>query len=412
MRKRVLLAEESDTVRGVAESSLRQNGYEVISVISGEKALEVLELSRPDLIIVGSDLLGRGREPLYEQIQEDPRVSAVPLLLLADAEQAGLPFPEEVIISRPLEPREFLDKVNAFAGSAANVQTAEANPLSDAQLEDEILDAALGLDQIDVTDSEVMDKTAVSSGKGKKKSPEKMVGFDHYDREEDQTESGKVESLIISDSDAEIGHQKRDDQVKKKDPMSSSGKLEILSDQYGLIDDGVANLESEDRAHDYNWFINEMQKDTQGFSASPPAPGTTSGDQPPADLAFSETSSMVDPVTPPPDSGTKDQPSAEPAPGADKFIDEFKKEMDKIRSTEPESVTISDDEKGKAEARKPLDWQDSLEKMTPEQIGVFTQQFVSELADKIAKLITAKIDGDKLLNLLKKEIIKRIESSQ
>ncbi len=411
MRKRVLLAEESDTVRGVAESSLRQNGFEVISVVSGEKALEVLELSRPDLIIVGSDLLGRGREPLYEQIQEDARVSEVPLLLLADAEQVGLPFPEEVIISRPLEPREFLDKVNAFAGSPAAVQSGEANPLSDAQLEDELLDAALGLDQIDVTDSEVMDKTAVSSGKGKKKSPEKMVGFDHYD-EDDQTDSGKVESLLISDSDAEIGHQKRDDQVKKKDPMSSSGKLEILNDQYGLIDEGAANLESEDRAHDYNWFINEMQKDTKGFSASTPAPGTTSGDQPPADLDFSETSSMVDPVTPPPDSGSKDEPADHPAPDADKFIDEFKKEMDKIRSTEPESVTISDDEQGKAEARKPLDWQDSLEKMTPEQLGVFTQQFISELADKIAKLITAKIDNDKLLNLLKKEIIKRIESSR
>lgn len=412
MRKRVLLAEESDTVRGVAESSLRQNGFEVISVVSGEKALEVLELSRPDLIIVGSELTGRGRKPLYEHVQEDPRISAVPLLLLADAEQTGLPFPEEVIVSRPLEPREFVDKVNAFAGSPAAVQSGAANPLSEAQLEDDLLDAALGLDQIDVTDSEVMDKTQVSSKQGKKTSPEKMVGYDAYDGDGEQTDSGKVESLLIRDSDAEIEHQKRDDQVKKKDPMSSSGKLEILNDQYGLIDERGANLESEGRAHDYNWFINEMQKTTEGFSASAPTPGTASGDQPPADLSFSEPSSMVDPVTPPPDSGLKDQPAKQPAPGADEFIDEFKKEMDKIRSTEPESVTITDDEKGKAGASEPLDWQDSLEKMTPEQIGVFTRQFVSELADRVAQLITAKIDNEKLLNLLKKEIIKRIENSQ
>ena len=171
MQKRVLLAEESDTVRGVAESALRQNGFEVISVVSGEKAVEVLELSRPDLIIVGSELVGKGRKPVYEHVQENPQISSVPLLIQANPEEAGLPFPQEVILCRPLEPSEFMSKVKAFIGQPAAVKQAESNPLSEAQLEDELLDAALGLDQIDVTDSEVMDKTQVSSNKNKQRSP-------------------------------------------------------------------------------------------------------------------------------------------------------------------------------------------------------------------------------------------------
>ena len=41
MRKRVLLAEQSDAIRGVAETVLRQNGFEVIPITTAEKALEV-----------------------------------------------------------------------------------------------------------------------------------------------------------------------------------------------------------------------------------------------------------------------------------------------------------------------------------------------------------------------------------
>lgn len=405
MHKRILLAEESDTVRGVAESALRQNGFEVISVVSGEKALEVLELSRPDLIIVGSKLTGKGRKPVYEHVQESERVGNVPLLLLADPEEAGLPFPQEVIISRPVEPKEFIEKVNAFVGRSVSTrpQAAGSNPLTDVTLEDELLDAALGLDQIDVTESEIMDKTQAPSKKKHKVSAQSG----QYDGDDENTESGKVESLLIRDEHAEIAH--KDPQARKEDTMSSSGKLEILNDQYGLIDEKAANLDSEDRAHDYNWFVNEMQKDTSGFKAAKPGSGTPDAAASSDVLSFSEPSSMVDPVTPPP--GKKSSGQQEQDGGVDKFIDEFKKEVEKMHSDEPESITIADGDKG-AKGDGSLGWQDTLEKMTPEQLGIFTREFVSELADKIAKMIASKIDEEKLLNLLKREIIQRLEKKR
>ncbi|UCG60560.1 MAG: hypothetical protein JSV52_09510 [Candidatus Zixiibacteriota bacterium] len=398
MHKRVLLAEESDTVRGAAESALRQNGFEVISVVSGDKALEVLELSRPDMIIVGTDLEGRGRKPLYEHVQENDQLSAVPLLLLADDQQKELPFPDEVIIRKPIEPKEFIDKVNNLAGKPAQTRSSSdgPNPLSDATLEDDLLDAALGLDQIDVTESEVMDKTQVPENQKKRQSGD---GTDT----DDLTDSGRVESLLIRDEHAEITH--GTPETRKEDPQSSSGKLEILNDQYGLIDRQAANLENDDKAHDYNWFINEMQKDASGF------PGGSSDSKTPAEeLNFSEPSSLVDPVTPPPEAKqSRSNDSAQS--GVDKFIDEFKSEIEKIRSTEPESITVAEDGKaGKSVGT--LSWQDSLEKMTPEQINLFTREFINELAEKIAKLIAAKIDEEKLLIMLKREIIQSIEKNQ
>lgn len=401
MHKRILLAEESDTVRGVAESALRQNGFEVISVVSGEKALEVLELSRPDLIIVGSKVTGKGRKPVYEYVREDSRLEGIPVVLLADVDETDLPFPQEVIINRPVEPKEFIEKVNAFIGQAVSAQhqPAGSHPLSNVTLEDELLDAALGLDQIDVTDSEVIDKAQAQSNK-KRKAPAEPGQYDDHG---DEADSGKVESLLIRDEHADIGHSQKPS--SKEDAMSSSGKLEILNDQYGLIDKKAATrVESEDRAHDYGWFINEMRKENSGFSA--PKSGA---DSVPDNLTFSEPSSMVDPVTPPPAAEADDK--KEQDEGVDKFISEFKKEVEKIRSIEPESITIADSDQSDKESRA-LGWQDSMEKMSLEQMGLFKRELISELAEKIAKMIAAKIDEEKLLNLLKKEITERLEKKQ
>lgn len=410
MRKRVLLAEESEATRKVAETVLRENGFEVIAVSSGDKGLEVVEFSRPDLIVAGSELAARGRKLFYEQIQENPKTAAVPMLLFVNSDQNDLSLPSEMLINRPLDPRAFIERVNGFMGQTAGQKAAAAagasNPLSDANLEDDFLDAALGLDRIDVMESEVMDKTQITAKKAKSKPSDKTDGYEA----DENTDSGKVESLIIREDETDIRPQ--GDKSGKSKSMSSSGKIEILDDAYGLVVGGPVELEDEHATHDYQWFINEMQKDNSSFA--PPGADKPAGDGPDAgpDLTFSEPSSMVDPITPSPESPPKAEEKPAAAAGVDGFIDEFKREIEKIRSDEPESVTIGDDHQAKAGTADSMSWQDTLEKMTPEEISLFTRQFVSELADKIAQLIAAKIDSGKLLQLLRREIMSRLEKQQ
>jgi hypothetical protein len=189
--------------------------------------------------------------------------------------------------------------------------------------------------------------------------------------------------------------------------MSASGKIEIVNDQYGLVDNEAIQLDNEHATHDYHWFINEMQKDDSSY-APPGAENKTSDTSPPPDLTFSENSSIVDPVTPPPPPRPEEDQHSE-SPGVDQFIDEFKKEIKKIRSDEPESVTINEDQTGKSDSTEGLSWQDTLEKMSPEEVRLFTRQFVSALADRVAQLIAAKIDSDKLTQMLRREIMARLE---
>ena len=409
MRQRVLLAEESDTIREVAESLLRQGGYELIAVSSGVKALEVLEFTRPDLIILGSDLKGRGNKPIYEFINENERLTQTPLLILSNHNETGLPFPEEIIIPKPIEPKDFVAKVNAYIGQeqTSNEIPTQTNPLNEAALEDDFIDAALGIDNLDIVESEDMSKTKIPAAKSEGKPVERMIGFDHKEADTDISSPGKVESLIIQDENADI-KQSADSSTAAPPPISGTGKIEILSDQFGMVEPTHEKLHPKNADHDYNWFLNELKNESNG-DFKPDISSEANPDESQS-ISIQDPSALVDPITPVlPDKKPQDKSSE--SQGVDKFIDEFKKEVEKIQADPPESINISDNDDPSEIDDKNMNWQDSFEKITPENLELFSKQFISELAKKLAARIADKIDSEKLLDLIKNEIIKRMSQS-
>jgi len=399
MSQRILLAEASDTIRGVATTVLRQNGFEVISVGTPQKALEVLNHSRPNLLIVGGTLADAGGSPFYERISHDHRFVATPMLLFAEPGQPPLPFPDEVIVNLPFDPKEFIDRVADMAGAAqARPASTAPNPLDGDDLADDAIDAALGLDRIEVTGSEEMDKTKTRQTRTRRRK-DKMVGFDH-EEDSELTDSSRVESIRITDEAADI----TPGGSAQKPPAepSSSGKLDILdaSDQYGMNDPSQFASFEGDKAHDYEWFINEMQRDAQ---VKPPAHADQNSEAAQLDLTVTDNSTFIDPITPPPASPSSMGQSAL-GDSVEKFIDEFKKEVEKIHESEPESVVVEAEPGGEGASAADRSWEDSLEKISAGQIDWFTKEFVQVLAERIAGKIAAKIDNEKLLALLKAEI--------
>ncbi len=400
MRKRVLVAEASDTNRRVAETLLRQNGFEVISVSAVDKAREVLQFSRPDLLIIGGDLMTANHQPFFDEITANPKFATIPLMIFEPLTPVDLPFPPEVVIHLPFEPLEFVQRVSTFTGMANGPST--PNPLSAMSADDAFLDAALGLDRIDVTDSEVMDQTKLANKTAQVPvTTDKLVGFDHVENDEKHSESAKVESVMIRDDKA----------VPVKQPPKSSGtsKLEIMTDQYGLSDPSQFNPDPETQQHDYDWFVNSMREEIGGApKPAMPQPATSTVNEsgklriqtrpmPNEDaLADVGPSSHRIPST----SGVGSRPKTA---GVEKFIDEFKKEIERIRSNEPDSIFV--EEQKDAPSGESLKWEESLEKVTTEQVQLFTQQLAASLAEKIAEKIIGRIDPDKLLQLVKAEII-------
>ncbi len=395
MPKRILLAEESDTIRKIAESLLRQNGFEVLSMTTGTKALEVLQFTSPDLILVAFDMNFKGDTSLFDKLRSDTKLSLVPLVLLANESEQNLPLPDESVIRKPFDPKEFIKKVNLFTGQS---QSSQSNPLSTSTVEDDFLDAALGLDQLDVTDSEILGNA--TSGKIKvTQNHDNMMGYEHKDETNNgSSDSGKVESLMITDDDVtNIRHTSHNSPTSPK-YSSGTGKLEILDDQFGIGNQDIGQQKNENADHDYNWFLDELSNDNND-NAQAPQQTQSKNLQDSGSLAFEETSSFVDPVTP--------ANPVENSSSVDKFIDEFKKEVEKFGSDEPESITIKETEQKFSESGSVLQWTDSSEKITPQQVQLFKKEFVQELAEKIATKIADKIDADKLLQLINQEIRKK-----
>lgn len=395
MRKKILIAEASDTTRGVAENVLRQNGFEVISVSTGDKALEVLELSRPNLILIDSTLTIKGKKSLFDRLQEDPRASSIPFMLIVDEGDTSSPYPDEVKITRPLDPQDMLTKVSALAGSSPSqaAQSGGDNPL-DTSVEDELLDAALGLDRIDVTDSEIMDPSTVTK-KGKSHSIEKTIGMEHDHQEDEDSGKNKVESLRIDDAGSEIEHK------DSKNP-SKTGKLEILSDheQFGIGDESLLEPSDEYANHDYEWFINEMKKDVTGAGKKAPQKSSE-------EIKPSKPSAHVGKAPAPPNQSTGKAKSDKGA-GVEKFIEEFKKEVESF-SDAPHSAPPKPAPKAatatKTAPPSPPPASPERVAVSHSQVEMFTRELVQALAQKIAEKIANKIDPDKLLSLIKNEIM-------
>jgi len=401
MNKKVLLVEKSDAIRTVGENILRQNGYEVIGISDSERALEVVDYAQPDLLIVAADLTEKSGRPFYERAQSEPTLNQVPILLLINEDEEKPALSPSSMLEKPFDPKDFMGRVQSLLGGKTSTGSGKpSNPLTQAELDDDFLDAALGLDGLDVVESEVMDKTTHKRKQNKRQAQEKMLGLDHEVDDSEMADSGKVvESLMIHDEDSSDIDRKHE-QKKKTEDLTASSKLEILDDQFGIQDlNAGSSLGGQQHGdHDYNWFINEMQRDAQGKPVADDA----------GELSFEDPSTAVDPITPPPSSESH---KAKNSQEVDKFIDEFKKEVEKFDEIDDALIPDTSTNSSKASASK-MDWEDTIDNLTADKVALFTRQLAYDLAEKLALRIAAKIDPDKLLNLIKAEVIARAQQEK
>jgi len=425
MRKKILVAEQSDAIRSIAESILHQNGYDVISASNTNKAKELLISSRPNMVIIGADLKDESGNYLYDSVEDNEATASIPILLISDPDGRQLPYPDEVVLPRPFEPGDFLDKVRLFVGGGIEKQTdsvESVDPFANDSVDDEFLDSALGIDRIEVEDSEVMDKTTslkVPRAKADEDSKEEVYGIHQPEIEEKSNDdSDKVESLMIRDDSQPI--QQSDSSSTSK--ISGTSKLELAQDQYGLIkqdeDDHLLSPKAQKppEDHDYDWFIKEMQKDTSKGTKSNKQ---TRDDQDDSDskLEARPTSDSIEPINPP-----KMATEHEPAPvkpgispgGVDQFISKFKEEIENIESRSASSTQSQ----AEIEARQTTAVADEpdIEKMgtgirqeiDPDEIRHFVTHLVQILSEKLAIKIVEKINQEEIYKMIKDEIAELI----
>ncbi len=92
MSKLILIVEDSETHRQLAEQVCTNNGYEVISTDEGEKAIEIATEKQPDLILLDVILPGQNGFQVCRQLKKTPETENIKVILVTSKSQPSDKF--------------------------------------------------------------------------------------------------------------------------------------------------------------------------------------------------------------------------------------------------------------------------------------------------------------------------------
>jgi len=349
------------------------------------------------MVIIDSGLQDQNGAFLYDLLEESEQTASIPLLIITNADGPELSYPPEVILSRPFETDDFLDKVKLFIGPGTDQKPketiAKVDPFSTGDVNDDFLDAALGIDSINVESSEVLDKTTITERAKRKKRTDETTDIGIAYRNESETDdddSGKVESLLIREDGSEQKMSKREEMPD----LSASSKIEIPTDQFGIADSNEPSTpekagEEKSGDHDYDWFINEMKKETGDIKFDKPEKDTGS-----QKIQTTNSAEGLNPILPSNKEDMPDKPMIKSG-GVDQFISEFKQEMEQLA---PESAKIPT-------TPEP----DKTEPGTEIELNI--NQLADYITQKIVDQLMAKISKEEISRLIK-EYLPQFKSAQ
>jgi len=125
MSAKILVADDEAHILHVLAMKLRNAGYEVITAMDGEEALDLCSAEKPDMIITDYQMPFISGLEFCTEIQASNLAPGVPILMLTargfdispeQRARAGL----KAVLAKPFSPREVLEKVSELltAGSA------------------------------------------------------------------------------------------------------------------------------------------------------------------------------------------------------------------------------------------------------------------------------------------------------
>ncbi len=88
---KILLIEDDKFLRTILEKKLKDEGFEVVSAVDGNEALEKIVTERPAMILLDIILPHKSGFLVLEQIKKDPEFKEIPILIISNLGQ-----PEDV----------------------------------------------------------------------------------------------------------------------------------------------------------------------------------------------------------------------------------------------------------------------------------------------------------------------------
>ncbi len=86
MPKKILFIEDEATLHQTIGEALREEGFEVVSALTGEQGLSLAKQEKPDLILLDLVLPGKTGFEVLKEIRENPDLQKTPVIVLTNLE--------------------------------------------------------------------------------------------------------------------------------------------------------------------------------------------------------------------------------------------------------------------------------------------------------------------------------------
>jgi twitching motility two-component system response regulator PilG len=116
--KKILVADDSPTIRKMAESLLRKQGCEVLCAQDGASALEMARINKPDLIFLDVSLPVLDGHGVCQELKGNEELRDTPVIILGSKdgkkEEDWSRSGADGFMEKPFEPKQVLGKVQEF----------------------------------------------------------------------------------------------------------------------------------------------------------------------------------------------------------------------------------------------------------------------------------------------------------
>jgi two-component system phosphate regulon response regulator PhoB len=116
--ERILVVDDEEDILELLKVNLSREGYTVVEAALGEKAIDLVQKTPPDLIILDLMLPGLNGLEVTRLLKTDPSTRRIPIIMLtAKGEEAdivaGLELGADDYVTKPFSPRVLLARVRA-----------------------------------------------------------------------------------------------------------------------------------------------------------------------------------------------------------------------------------------------------------------------------------------------------------
>ena len=120
---KILVVDDEIYIVHILDFSLGMEGYEVITALDGEQALEKVAIEKPDLIVLDIMMPKLDGYEVCKAIKSDAATKSIPVILLSAKgrnvdQKMGFDVGADDYITKPFSPRKLVERINQLLGQA------------------------------------------------------------------------------------------------------------------------------------------------------------------------------------------------------------------------------------------------------------------------------------------------------